>query len=33
VEAGATHDEVIEVGRVGAERLVRLLGDLLPRLA
>lgn len=33
VEAGATHDEVIEVGRIGAERLVRLLGDLLPRLA
>jgi purine-nucleoside phosphorylase len=33
VEAGATHEEVIEMGRVGAERLVRLLGDLLPRLA
>jgi purine-nucleoside phosphorylase len=33
VEAGATHDEVIEVGRIGAERLVRLFGDLLPRLA
>ena len=33
VAAGATHDEVIEVGRIGAERLVRLLGDLLPRLA
>lgn len=33
VEAGATHDEVIEVGRIGAERLVRLVGDLLPRLA
>ena len=32
VEAGATHDEVIEVGRIGAERLVRLLADLLPRL-
>lgn len=32
VEAGATHEEVIEVGRVGAERLVRLLADLLPRL-
>lgn len=33
VEAGATHAEVIEVGRVGGERLVRLLADLLPRLA
>lgn len=33
VETGATHAEVIEVGRVGGERLVRLLGDLLPRLA
>jgi purine-nucleoside phosphorylase len=33
VETGAGHDEVIEVGRVGAERLVTLLGDLLPRLA
>lgn len=33
VEAGATHDEVIEMGRVGGERLVRLLGDFLPRLA
>jgi purine-nucleoside phosphorylase len=33
VETGATHDEVIEMGRIGAERLVRLLGDLLPRLA
>jgi purine-nucleoside phosphorylase len=32
VEAGATHGEVIEVGRAGAEQLVRLLGDLLPRL-
>jgi purine-nucleoside phosphorylase len=32
VEAGATHDEVIEMGRIGAERLVTLLGDLLPRL-
>ena len=32
VEAGATHAEVIEVGEVGAGRLVRLLGDLLPRL-
>ena len=33
VETGATHDEVIEMGRVGATRLVTLLGDLLPRLA
>ena len=33
VETGATHDEVIEMGAVGAERLVTLLGDLLPRLA
>ncbi len=33
VETGATHEEVIEMGRVGAERLVRLLADLLPRLA
>lgn len=32
VESGATHAEVIEVGRIGAERLVRLLGDLLPRI-
>jgi purine-nucleoside phosphorylase len=33
VEAGATHAEVIEMGEVGAGRLVTLLGDLLPRLA
>jgi purine-nucleoside phosphorylase len=33
VETGATHEEVIEMGRIGAERLVTLLGDLLPRLA
>ncbi len=33
VEAGATHDVVIELGAVGAARLVTLLGDLLPRLA
>lgn len=33
VEAGATHEEVIEMGRIGAARLVTLLGDLLPRLA
>ena len=32
VEAGATHEEVIEMGRVGAASLVTLLGDLLPRL-
>jgi purine-nucleoside phosphorylase len=33
VETGASHDEVIEMGKVGAARLVTLLGDLLPRLA
>jgi purine-nucleoside phosphorylase len=33
VTEGATHEEVIEVGRVGGERLVTLLSDLLPRLA
>ncbi|MEO6578320.1 MAG: purine-nucleoside phosphorylase, partial [Candidatus Limnocylindria bacterium] len=33
VEEGATHEEVIEMGRIGARRLVRLLDDLLPRLA
>ncbi len=33
VEAGATHEEVIEMGRIGATRLVTLLGELLPRLA
>jgi purine-nucleoside phosphorylase len=32
-EAGATHEEVIEMGRVGAGHLVTLLGDFLPRLA
>ena len=32
VEAGATHDEVIEMGRLGGEHLVALLGDFLPRL-
>jgi purine-nucleoside phosphorylase len=32
VETGATHEEVIEMGRIGAERLVTLLADLLPRL-
>ena len=33
VEEGATHEEVIEMGRIGAARLVTLLSDLLPRLA
>jgi purine-nucleoside phosphorylase len=33
VETGATHDEVIAMGRVGAARLVALLGDLLPHVA
>jgi purine-nucleoside phosphorylase len=33
VETGATHEEVIEVGAIGAVRLITLLGDLLPRLA
>jgi purine-nucleoside phosphorylase len=32
VETGASHDEVIEVGQIGAAKLVTLLGDLLPRL-
>ena len=32
VVEGATHAEVIEMGRLGAGRLVTLLGDLLPRL-
>jgi purine-nucleoside phosphorylase len=32
VVEGATHQEVLEMGRTGAERLVTLLGDLLPRL-
>ena len=32
VEVGATHEEVIEMGRIGAASLVTLLGDLLPRL-
>ena len=32
VETGASHEEVIEVGQVGAAKLVTLLGDLLPRL-
>jgi purine-nucleoside phosphorylase len=33
VEEGATHDEVIEMGRTSAQHLIGLLGDLLPRLA
>lgn len=33
VEAGATHEEVIEMGRVGAATLVRLLDGLLPELS
>jgi purine-nucleoside phosphorylase len=33
VEVGSTHEEVIEMGKVGAASLVRLLGDLLPHLA
>lgn len=33
VEAGASHEEVIEVGRIGSAKLVTLLGDLLPRLS
>lgn len=32
IVTGATHDEVIEMGRIGAASLVTLLGDLLPRL-
>ena len=32
VEAGATHEEVIEMGRVGAERFVRILANALPGL-
>jgi purine-nucleoside phosphorylase len=33
VVTGATHEEVIEMGRIGAERLVTLLADLVPQLA
>jgi purine-nucleoside phosphorylase len=33
IEESPTHEEVIEMGRIGAERLAALLGDLLPRLA
>jgi purine-nucleoside phosphorylase len=32
VEAGATHEEVLEMGRIGAGRLVTLLADLLPQI-
>lgn len=32
VEAGATHEEVIEMGRIGAQRLVALVRELLPDL-
>ncbi len=33
VEVGASHQEVIEMGKVGAARLATLLGDLLPEIA
>jgi inosine/guanosine/xanthosine phosphorylase family protein len=33
VEIGASHQEVIEMGKVGAARLVMLLGELLPEIA
>jgi purine-nucleoside phosphorylase len=33
VEAGATHEEVIEMGRIGAERLISLMRELLPDIA
>ena len=33
VETGATHEEVIEMGRIGAGRLTTLLGALLPEIA
>jgi inosine/guanosine/xanthosine phosphorylase family protein len=33
VEIGASHQEVIEMGRVGGARLATLLGDLLPEIA
>ena len=32
MEEGATHEEVVEMGRIGAQKLVTLLGDLVPRL-
>jgi purine-nucleoside phosphorylase len=33
VEEGATHEEVMEMGKVGAARLATLLGSLLPEIA
>ena len=33
IETSPTHEEVIQMGRIGGERLVALLGDLLPRLS
>jgi purine-nucleoside phosphorylase len=33
VEVGATHEEVIEVGRIGAANLATLFGSLLPEIA
>jgi purine-nucleoside phosphorylase len=33
VEVGATHQEVIEMGKLGAGRLLKLLGELLPEIA
>jgi purine-nucleoside phosphorylase len=33
VDVGASHQEVIEMGKVGAARLSTLLGDLLPGIA
>ncbi len=33
VEIGASHNEVTEMGKVGAARLVKLLGELLPEIA
>jgi purine-nucleoside phosphorylase len=33
VEVGATHQEVIEMGKMGAARLVKVLGELLPEIA
>jgi inosine/guanosine/xanthosine phosphorylase family protein len=33
VEVGATHQEVIEMGKLGAAQLVKLLGELLPEIA
>jgi purine nucleoside phosphorylase len=33
VTAGATHEEVIEMGRIGAPHMTTLLGTLLPEIA